>query len=72
MMNGIKSKKEVFSVVFFQKYLKSYLSFIPFFFPNHMTHFFMNNLEINQYIDNKTSRKISNNNNNVNELLKKI
>lgn len=37
-----------------------------------MTHFFMNNLEINQYIDNKTSRKISNNNNNVNELLKKI
>lgn len=32
----------------------------------------MNDLEINQYIDNKTSRKISNNNNNVNELLKKI
>lgn len=71
MMNGIKSKKRS-CVVFFQKYLKSYLSFIPFFFPNHMTHFLKNDLEIHQYIDNKTSRKISNNNNNVNELLKKI
>lgn len=34
-----KIKKKSFLLYFFQKYLKSYLSFIPFFFPNHMTHF---------------------------------